>query len=674
VLGQKLFETQVKFQLDRCLSGERVHFEFWWDSPGLGRRHMDSRYDPFYGAAGSVSGVLVDVRDTTDRKQAEEKIGTSQRMLSEAQRIAGLGSFEWVIAQDKLSWSPELRRIYGVKSPELKGTVEDFFSRVHPDDQEKVKSSVEKALRDKSSFSLEERIMRPDGTVRILDSLGKVILGDDGAPVKVIGVCQDITERKQAEDALRDSENSLRKLVETTNVLPWEADAETWQFTYVGPQAVKLLGYPTEEWYEKDFWAERIYPADREWAIDFCMKSSASGKDYEFEYRMLAADGRIVWFHDLVSVVSENGKPNVLRGFMIDITERKLAEADRKKSYNEIKRLKEQLQAEATYLREEIRSEHGFHEIIGNSDALLYVLNRVESIAPTDTSVLILGETGTGKELFARAIHNKSRRKDSAFVKVNCATLPKGLIESELFGHEKGAFTGAVGVRRGRFELAKGGTIFLDEIGELPLELQPKLLRVLQEGEFERLGSEKTQKIDVRVIAATNRDLNLEVREGRFRQDLFYRLDVFPITIPPLRERLDDLVILAEYFISKFSQKLGKHVDRISSATLAALRNYHWPGNVRELENIIERAMVASPGSVLRLVDHLQPPEETPQPESATDLTLAEVERRHITQVLEKVHWRIAGDAGAAKILGMHPSTLRNRLLKLNIRRNNTAN
>jgi len=639
--------------------------------PELPRNWLVSYY-PLMSKEGQVEGVSTVVIDITERKAAAERIVTSQKMLSEAQRIAGLGSFEWVIAKNQLFWSPELCRIYGIKSQEFEGTAEDFFNRVHPDDLEKVKSTVERALRDKSSFSLEERIKRPDGTVRILDSLGEVILDDDGAPVKVIGVCQDITERKQAEVALHESEKTLRQLVETTKALPWEANAQTWRFTYVGPRAVELLGYPSEKWYEKDFWAEHIHPEDREWTIDFCMKSSASLKDYELEYRMLAADGRIVWFHDLVNVVPENGKPRVLRGFMIDITDRKLAETERQKSYNEIKGLKEHLQAEATYLREEIKSEHGFHEIVGNSDALLYVLNRVETIAPTDTAVLILGETGTGKELFARALHDKSRRKDSAFVKVNCATLPKNLIESELFGHERGAFTGAVALRRGRFELAEGGTIFLDEIGELPLELQPKLLRVLQEGEFERLGGEKTQKTDVRVIAATNRDLNLEVRERRFRQDLFYRLDVFPITVPPLRERLDDLVVLAEHFISKFSKKLGKHVDRISQATLAALKNYYWPGNVRELENIIERAMVVSLGSELKLVDDLQSPMEQPVV-SYTEQTLAEVERKHITQTLEKVNWRIEGDAGAAKILGMHPSTLRNRLLKLNIRRSSAA-
>ena len=355
---------------------------------------------------------------------------------------------------------------------------------------------------------------------------------------------------------------------------------------------------------------------------------------------------------------------------MIDITERKLAEMERQKSYNEIKRLKEHLQAEATYLREEIKSEHGFDEIVGNSDALLYVLNRVASIAPTDTNVLILGETGTGKELFARALHDKSRRKDSAFVKVDCATLPRNLIESELFGHERGAFTGAVGLRRGRFELAKGGTIFLDEIGELPLELQPKLLRVLQEGEFERLGSEQTRRTDVRLIAATNRDLKFEVKEGRFRQDLFYRLDVFPLTVPPLRDRLEDLKLLVQYFITKFSKKLGKPIDRISNRAMDDLKAYHWPGNIRELENIIERAAVISTGPVLSLVDQLSAPAKTQQPEPLTDQTLAEFERRHITQVLEKVHWRIAGNAGAAKILGMHPNTLRNRLFKLNILKN----
>jgi len=301
---------------------------------------------------------------------------------------------------------------------------------------------------------------------------------------------------------------------------------------------------------------------------------------------------------------------------------------------------------------------------------LLYSLERIGSIGPTDTTVLILGETGTGKELFARAIHDKSRRKDAPFVKINCATLPKELIESELFGHERGAFTGAVTLRHGRFELAQGGTIFLDEVGELPLELQPKLLRVLQEGEFERLGSEKTRKTDVRLIAATNRDLRFEVEEGRFRQDLFYRLDVFPLTVPPLRDRLEDLKLLVQYFITKFSKKLGKSIDRISNRAMDDLKAYYWPGNIRELENIIERAVVISTGPVLSLVDQLSAPAKTRQPEPLTDQTLAEFERRHITQVLEKVHWRIAGNAGAAKILGMHPNTLRNRLLKLNILKN----
>jgi len=364
----------------------------------------------------------------------------------------------------------------------------------------------------------------------------------------------------------------------------------------------------------------------------------------------------------------ELGNNIVLTAILRDITERKRMEQSLRDALSEVKKLKNQLQAENIYLQEEIKQTHNFEEIVGNSDALLYVLNRVEQIAPTDTTVLILGETGTGKELFARAIHSKSERKDTPFIKVNCAALPAHLIESELFGHEKGAFTGAQSRRRGRFELADGGTIFLDEIGELPLELQPKLLRVLQEGELERLGDEETLTVDVRVLAATNRDLASEVREGRFRLDLFYRLNVFPLTVPPLRDRLEDIELLAKFFIEKFSNKLGKCIDKVSQQVMFALKNYDWPGNIRELENVIERAVIVTLGSEFRLVDKLEF-HKMQGFQSNTDQSLAEIEREYIVQVLEKTHWRIEGDAGAAKILDLHPNTLRNRMLKLNIRR-----
>jgi transcriptional regulator with GAF, ATPase, and Fis domain len=354
-----------------------------------------------------------------------------------------------------------------------------------------------------------------------------------------------------------------------------------------------------------------------------------------------------------------------LRG---EIEERKRAEEALRKAYNEIESLKERLQEENVYLQEEIRTEHNFSEIIGQSDALKYVLFRVEQVAPTDATVLILGETGTGKELVARAIHSASSRSERPLVKVNCATLPSNLIESELFGHERGAFTGARERLVGRFEISNGSTIFLDEIGELLPELQSKLLRVLQDGEFERLGSTRTIKVDVRIIAATNRNLEEEIQGGRFREDLWYRLNVFPITIPPLRQRAEDIPLLIQAFVQKFRKKLGKPITTIPDGTLQALRQYRWPGNVRELENVIERAMIVSPGPALRLADRLDTA-QVQDPAKQGGRSLDEIERDHIVRTLEETDWRIEGENGAAVALGINPSTLRGRMRKLGIRR-----
>lgn len=337
------------------------------------------------------------------------------------------------------------------------------------------------------------------------------------------------------------------------------------------------------------------------------------------------------------------------------------------------------------YLREEILSEYNFGEIIGNSEALKQTLRKTQQVSATNTTVLIVGETGTGKELIARAIHNGSPRKNRPMIKVNCAALPANLIESELFGHEKGAFTGAHSVRMGRFEMANGSTIFLDEIGELPLELQAKLLRVLQEGEFERLGSSRTIKIDVRVIAATNRDLEAASREGVFRSDLYYRLSVFPITLPPLRERKEDIQLLVSAFIERENKRLGKNIQTISRETIGALQNYPWYGNIRELQSVIERAAIISESTELELADTLKshPHLETAAPdkgfikgkisseirEDGNFLPFDEMERRYILKVLEKTRWRIHGKGGAAEILDLNPNTLRSKMQKLGIKR-----
>ncbi len=354
-------------------------------------------------------------------------------------------------------------------------------------------------------------------------------------------------------------------------------------------------------------------------------------------------------------------------------------------SYEEIAGLKARLENENVYLQEEIRTEHNFEEITGSSPALMAVLHKVEQVAPTDSTVLILGETGTGKELVARAIHDRSTRKSRALVKVNCSAISAGLVESELFGHAKGAFTGALDRHIGRFELADGGTIFLDEIGELPLATQVKLLRVLQEREFEPVGSSRSARVDVRVVAATNRNLEESVRAGEFRSDLFYRLNVFPIEVPALRERTSDIPQLAMLFLANFSRKLGKDIQGIPRATLDRLLAYPWPGNVRELQNVIERAVILSRSSVLELdpdlVSALCPPgscsskikasEPVQQsvPLSSGPLTLEELERSHVAAVLNQTGGVVEGPRGAARILGLHPNTLRHRIQKLGLKR-----
>lgn len=335
-------------------------------------------------------------------------------------------------------------------------------------------------------------------------------------------------------------------------------------------------------------------------------------------------------------------------------------------SLSEIKKLQEQLKMERAYLQEEIKLENNHEKIIGQSDAIKYVLHKVGQIANSNTTVLILGETGTGKELIARAVHSLSLRKKKALIKVNCATLPANLIESELFGHEKGSFTGSVCKHLGRFEIANDATLFLDEIGELPLELQAKLLRVLQEGEFERVGNSRTIKVDVRIIAATNRNLPEEVRKGRFREDLWYRLNIFPISMPPLRDRKEDIPLLTAFYLKKIGVRIGKNIELIPQNVMNALTEYHWPGNVRELENVLERAVINSSGPKLHLADELRKPARDIS--SATRKTLEAVERDYILQVLEQVNWKVSGKDSASEILCINRSTLRARMAKLKIR------
>jgi PAS domain S-box-containing protein len=440
---------------------------------------------------------------------------------------------------------------------------------------------------------------------------------------------------------------------------------------YVSPQIEQLLGFSAKEWLEEPFlWYRQLHPDDRaRWTERFA-HSCFSGERFCAEYRFLARDGRVVWVHAEAKLVTDASQlPLFLHGVAFDITERKQAEEAAAAAYREIKDLKDRLQADNVYLQETIKLQHTFGEIIGRSPAIQKVLHQVEQVAGTHATVLLLGETGTGKELLARAIHDCSPRNARPMRMLNCAALPATLVESELFGHEKGAFTGAVTRQIGRFEQADGSTLLLDEIGELPLEVQAKLLRVLQHGRFERLGSSRTLSADVRILAASNRDLEKMVREGRFREDLYYRLNVFPIRLPPLRERREDIPLLVWAFVKELSRRMGKAIDVIRRATMDSLERHPWPGNVRELWNVIERAVILARDATLR-VDLPPPPGESAHDAVPDEeLTLDEAQRRHILAVLRKTGWRVSGPRGAAAILGLKPTTLESRMAKLGIRR-----
>jgi formate hydrogenlyase transcriptional activator len=468
--------------------------------------------------------------------------------------------------------------------------------------------------------------------------------------------------RKRFEEDLSAEKQFSASVIESLPGLFFMMDEES-RYIRWNKNIEDLMGYSAEV-LPNTLALSTVSPKDRSRATKAVEEGFRKGQT-TVEYLQIMKDGQEVPHLATAKRATIGGK-NYLLGLNIDISARKEAEDALRKAYSEIETLKEQLQSDYTYLKEEIDLDHNPEQIIGQSKALKYVLFKVKQIATTNTTVLILGETGSGKELLARAIHNGSPRQDRPLVKVNCAVLPANLIESELFGHEKGAFTGAHARQAGRFEVANGTTLFLDEIGELPLELQAKLLRVIEHGEFERLGSTRTIKVDVRVISATNRNLEEEVRKGRFREDLWYRLSVFPITVPPLRERQEDIPLLVQSFVKRIEKKIGREIRTIPKKTMQALQEYPWPGNIRELENVIERAVISSTGPSLRLADRLESP-ETGRMRKTPRKTLEEVERDHIIQTLEETNWRISGESGAARILGLHHNTLRGRMKKLGI-------
>jgi PAS domain S-box-containing protein len=471
--------------------------------------------------------------------------------------------------------------------------------------------------------------------------------------------------RKHADISLRASEASFRGIFEGAIEGIYRTSLEG-EVIAANPAMATILGYdsPEEVMLSVVNTAQQVWvnPTERSRLFEL-IEDQGVVRDYECQFKR--KDGVKIWVsHNIRAVRGSDGQLAYLEGFVKDITDRKKMDVELRQKLEEVRQLRDELYAENIYLREQFKREEGNEAIVGESESVLKMLEQAKRVAATDSTVLLLGETGTGKELLAHAIHNMSSRKDRKLVTVNCASLPPTLIESELFGREKGAYTGSLTRMAGRFELADGSTLFLDEIGDLPLELQSKLLRVLEQGQFERLGSPRTIKVNVRLIAATNHDLAKEVSEGRFRKDLYYRLNVFPIIVPPLRDRKEDIPSLVWSFVKQFEKSMGKQIDSIPKAKLEALMRYNWPGNIRELKNVIEHAMILSSFKTLDVVAPACALEE-----QSVSYTLQNMERRHILEVLERTGWRISGKNGAAEILGIKRTTLQSKMKVLGIKR-----
>jgi formate hydrogenlyase transcriptional activator len=471
----------------------------------------------------------------------------------------------------------------------------------------------------------------------------------------------------ETEDRLQEMADKIPEVIWIKSLDPEERPL------YVSPSYERVWGLPLKDLFQDPrAWVEAIHPDDRE-RVDRLFSLWVSGGDvsyHDIEFRIVHPDGSVRWILERgMLTLNESGRPSRASGISTDITDRKAAEEKLREAFHEIRRLKDRLQQENVALREEVEKASMFEEIVGSSAPLRAVLSDVSKVAPTDSTVLITGETGTGKELIARAIHKRSRRSARAFVNVNCAAVPPSLIASELFGHEKGAFTGALQRRKGRFELADGGTIFLDEVGELPAETQIALLHVLQEREFERVGGTETIRVDVRVVAATNRDLEVAVSEGSFRADLFYRLNVFPLEVPALRERRADIPLLVEYFVHRFAKRAGRHIRGIRKETLSLLQSYAWPGNIRELQNVVERAVIVSESETLSIDERWLAglPVNPPVVAGESSPTLASQEKDVIESALLESKGRVSGPFGAAARLGVPPSTLESKIKALKI-------
>jgi PAS domain S-box-containing protein len=655
----------VQEQIDRASRGGKdCHVECRLLLPDDSVKHVRivahaSNNDP--GIIEFIGAVM----DVTAAKKAEEKLRRSEAYLAEAQKLSHTGSFGWDVSSGEIFWSDETFRIFEYE-PTAKVTIAQIVQRTHPEDRPAVQQLIERVSRERKEFDFEHRLLMPNGSVKYLRVIGSPSDNEDGR-LEFVGAVTDITESKRAEDKVRQSEKDLRKVLDLTpqHLRVLAADGS---LVYANEVALKYHGLTIDPWSQRPLAQRRadevplefFHPDDRERAMRELKDKFSSGCAHETEVRLLRYDGTYRWF--LVRrnpLRDEQGRITRWYAAATDIEDRKQAE--------------QRLQDENVALREEIDRASMFEEIVGISRALHAVLSRVSKVAPTDSTVLITGETGTGKELIARAVHKRSQRSSGAFVSVNCAAIPRDLIASELFGHEKGAFTGATQRRLGRFELAEGGTIFLDEIGELPAETQIALLRVLQEHEFGRVGGTGSIRTNARVIAATNRDLEEAIAAGTFRRDLFYRLNVFPIEVPPLRERQEDIPVLVDYFIDRYARKAGKSIRRVNKKSLELLQSYPWPGNIRELQNVIERSVILCETENFSIDESwLSRQPRSTEPKSQLELSekLAAQEKEMIEAALRESGGRVSGPSGAAAKLGVPGSTLETKIRSLKIDKN----
>jgi len=623
-------------------------------------RVVHSQGDLKRDAAGRPWQMFGTAQDITDRKRAEEALRLSETYLAEAQKLTRTGSWVWSVAdRSVLHLSEEWYRIYGFNPAEGPPDWERRLERVHPEDRLKWKGTIDRAILGKADYEVDFRIVLPGGMVKWIHTVGHPVLTQAGDLVQFLGSSTDISERKNAEQRLQEQEMELRQILDLSPLHIGVLGPDGTPL-YANNAALDYLGVDIDRWRNETSRRGFVHPDDREPFLSERKRRFAEGVPFEYEARLLRRDGQFRYhLFRLNPLKDEQGNVTRWFGTGTDIEDRKQAE--------------DRLRHENIALCEEIDKASMFEEIVGTSPALKTVLSRISKVAPSDSTVLITGETGTGKELVARAIHRRSDRSSRPFVSVNCAATPRDLIASELFGHEKGAFTGATQQRLGRFELASGGTIFLDEVGELPAETQIALLRVLQDHEFERVGGTRRINADVRVIAATNRDLQAAIRAGSFRNDLFYRLHVFPIEIPSLRERREDVPLLVEYFIDRYARKAGKNITTVDKKTLRLLESYSWPGNIRELQNVIERSVIVCETANFS-VDESWLSQQPLEKKAGSQLYLSEKvaaqEKELIEAALRECQGRVFGPSGAAAKLGMPRSTLESKIRSLKIDKN----